>query len=86
MISRKANIIQKSLLLLSCIGYLICILATEAGSVPRIIFCIALAVTTVWHITLSRCPHCGRFGGIKPKPFAPDAGKCIHCGELVEYQ
>lgn len=86
MINRLALIIQRGLMLISCIGCLICIFTLPANSPWRIGFMVSLILASVWHIYLSKCPHCGRFGGIKAKPFAKDAGKCIHCNELVEYQ
>lgn len=86
MISKLSVMIQKGCMLISCIGCVISILLCDASSPWRIGFMVALVASSVWHIINTKCPHCGRFGGLKPKPFAQDAGKCIHCGEAVEYR
>lgn len=86
MISKLSVIIQKGCILVSGIGCLICIALLPATSPWRIGFLIALVLSSIWHINNTKCPHCGRFGGLRPKPFAQDAGKCIHCGKIVEYR
>ena len=86
MISKLSVIIQKICILVSGIGCLVCIFALPAKDPWRIGFLVALILSSVWHVANTKCPHCGRFGGLKPKPFEPDAGNCIHCGETVEYR
>lgn len=86
MISKISVLIQKICILVSGIGCLICIILLPAGSPWRIGFLIALIGSSVWHVANTKCPHCGRFGGLKPNPFAADAGKCIHCGVVTEYR
>jgi hypothetical protein len=86
MISKISVIIQKLCIIVSGIGCLVSIALLPASSPWRIGFLIALVLSSIWHILNTKCPHCGRFGGLKPKPFAQDAGKCIHCGEQVEYR
>ena len=86
MMERATVIMQQILMLCSSVGYLICIFVTDGSSWWRTGFCMALIVTTVWHIALTRCPHCGRFGGLKHKIPPKDAVRCIHCGETTEYQ
>ena len=86
MISRTANIIQKSLMLVCCIGSIFCLISKSVSFPVQTLLFVVLILTCIWHIFMTRCPHCKRFGGIKPKPFAKDAGRCIHCGELVEYK
>lgn len=86
MISRVHHMIQKSFMLLSVVCYALAILTTQAGSVWRMIFCIALIITSIWHICLSKCPHCGRTGGVRSKPFSKTPVKCVHCGETVGYR
>ena len=84
--SKLSVILQKASVLLSAIGYLISVVALPSNSVLRIGLLILLSVSCGWHVINTKCPHCGRVGGLKPKPFTKDAGKCIHCGELVEYK
>ena len=86
MISRISVIIQKICIISSGIGCLICIVLLPATSPWRIGFLITLIASSIWHVVNTKCPHCGRFGGLKPKPSAPDAGNCIHCGKTVEYR
>lgn len=86
MISKISVIMQKICMIISGIGCLVCITLLPANSLWRIGFLIALVLSSIWHIINTKCPHCGRFGGLKPKPLAQDAGKCIHCGETVEYR
>lgn len=86
MISKISVILQKVCILISGIGCLICIAFLPSASSWRIGFLIALVVSSVWHVINTKCPHCGRFGGIKPKPFEQDAGVCIHCHEPVQYK
>ena len=86
MISRIANIIQKCLMLLCCVACVACLITKSVSFPLQTVLIAVLMITCVWQVFLTRCPHCGRFGGIKPKPFAKDAGKCIHCRETVEYR
>lgn len=86
MISKISVIMQKICIFLSGIGGFVSITLLPAGSVWRIVFLIALVASSIWHVKNTKCPHCGRYGGLKPKPFAHDAGKCIHCSEQVSYQ
>ena len=86
MISKVSVLIQKICILVSGIGCLICIVLLPAGSPWRIGFLIALVVSSIWHVHNTKCPHCGRHGGLKPKPLDPDAGVCIHCHERVSYK
>jgi hypothetical protein len=86
MISKLSVIIQKICILVSGIGCLVCIFALPANDPWRIGFLVALILSSVWHVANTKCPHCGRFGGLKPKPFDQDAGVCIHCHEPVKYK
>ena len=83
---RATVIMQQILLFCSSVGYLICIFLADGRPQLRTGFCIALIVATLWHIALTRCPHCGRFSGLRHKTPPKDAVRCIHCGETTEYQ
>lgn len=86
MISKISVIIQKICIFLSGVASFISIALLPASSAWRIGCLIALVASSVWHVNNTKCPHCERYGGLKPSPLAKDAGKCIHCGKLVEYK
>ena len=86
MISKISVILQKICIFLSGIVCLVCIALFPASSPWRIGSLIALVVSSIWHVHNTKCPHCGRYGGLKPKPFDQDAGVCIHCHEPVQYK
>ena len=86
MISKLSVILQKISMLISVVGYMACVLPQEDLKIWSSVFLIIFVGSCIWHVVNTICPHCKRVSGIKPKPFAKDAGKCIHCGETVKYR
>jgi hypothetical protein len=77
---------QLLMMVVSSVGCLISILFLPGQSTVRLLSVLGLGIATLLHILSTRCPHCGRFGAIKPNLWAKDAGVCVHCHELVEYK
>lgn len=86
MISKASVMMQKICLFVSGAGCLVSFHLSSSHSTWRICFIIAMVVSCVWHVNNTKCPHCGMVGSLKPKPFAKDAGRCIHCEKTVEYR
>lgn len=86
MISKISVILEKICIFLSGIVCFVCIALLPASSLWRIGSLIALIASSIWHVHNTKCPHCGRHGGLKPNPFEQNAGVCIHCGKTVEYR
>ena len=84
--SRIAVVLQKACLLVSATGCVVSIVALPDNSIWRKIFLVVLAGSCGWHVFNTACPHCGRVGGVKPKPFGPNAGKCIYCGKHIDFK
>ena len=86
MVKRTIVIIQQALLILSCIGYLVVLFALPSNSPWRFVLLGSVIICTVWHIVNTRCPHCGRFGGLKHKLLPKECVTCIHCKETADYE
>ena len=87
MINRTALRIQQILLIGSCVGYLIGIFTNKPIlSGWRVVCILTLFASSIWHSFLTKCPHCGRLGGLKHKLSKSDSITCIHCGGKVTYQ
>lgn len=85
MFSRKRLIIMISL----SIFFILCTVITGSicgNSVWTWISAAGMMICIILHFVLHwRCPHCHR-NGLRPNPFAKDAGHCKFCGKLVEYK
>lgn len=49
------------------------------------IFHICLLIGIFFDLFCLFCPFC-RKAGVRPNPFAKNAGRCKHCGNLIEYK
>ena len=84
--SKLSVILQKLSMLISVVGYMACILPQKDLVILSYVFLVIFVGSCIWHVINTICPHCHRVSGLKPKPFAHNAGKCIHCGEKVVYK
>lgn len=83
--SKLSVILQKVSMAISVVGYLACVLPQEDIKIWPSVFLVLFIGSCIWHVVNTICPHCGRVG-LKPKPFAPNAGTCLHCNQQVDYK
>lgn len=84
--SKLSVMLQKASMLISVVGYMLCVLVLSDVSAWRIVFLVLFVGSCMWHVINTICPHCKLVNGIKPKPFAKNAGICIHCHKQVDYK
>ena len=85
MVSKKADIILTTLVILSAIGYFIAIIA-EFRIWSIILFILMIIFCVLFLVICKRCPHCGRVGGRRAPVNFKDPGYCSFCGEKIEYK
>ena len=86
MISKRSVILQKLSMVIAVGGYMFCILILPDPLLGRSVFLAMFVGSCIWHVLNTICPHCKRVNGLKPKPFAQNAGICIHCHKQVDYK
>lgn len=84
--SKLSVILQKTSMVVAVSGYMFCILILPDPLLWRSAFLVMFVGSCIWHVINTICPHCRCVNGLKPKPFAPNAGTCIHCQQQVDYK
>ena len=87
-ISRKRRIISLIIYILGLLALILSFIFDFNDNATSLCLAAALAGSLI-EMPNCQCPHCRRFGVTaknRRNPFAPDAGHCKYCGELIEYE
>lgn len=80
----RTSIIMTHILYIIGLGCLTAALLIRPATVVCPVLFLIFILSNIALIASTRCPHCRRFG-LKPRPFAKNAGYCNYCGKLIGY-
>lgn len=80
----RTSIIMTHILYIIGLGCLIAAVLIRPSTTVWVSLFLTFTLSTIAFISSTRCPHCRRFG-LKPRPFAKNAGYCNYCGKLIGY-
>lgn len=80
----RTSIIMTHIVYLIGLCCLIAVLLLRPATTVWVVLSLIFILSNIAFISSTRCPHCRRFG-LKPRPFAKNAGYCNYCGKLIGY-